>query len=781
MIPDSPVRSVAAPDRQQGFSLVLALSLVALLSIMLITYSLLTVNNARTSSATSRGSAGFYAAEAALNARADNIRTLFKSFRTPGGESPLPAGACVGANQGSEDMKCEETTIAGRKVQSYVQQSEDPYSIVVASGERFAGLTGEETPYTVRSQALNAAGNPEALANMTFRSRVVPLFQFAVFFDKDMEFDNTAKLSFTGPIHSNGNIFLDSGTGTDTSLTLEGQVTSAYDIYRRQKKDNICQGSVLIAAQDTSMVALPCSSAVDTPYTNDYYKTRYGGTVESNIGELDVPSIAALQPTPSAEYWQKADVRIVLKRKTAVSSTFTSANYDDFEPYFVSSTGQRLNVNCVDTAPNPVAKLLTPPQVAVSYSATFRDTREARYWDNSAQGNNPARSTKIMLDVNVRKLLSCIENSTNSSVLGVSGGLQNATEGGLVIYMTVDDRGAANSTVTSSLLAVPLTNGSNGAIAQSDAPVANNYGVRLWNADVLKAESGARPKGVTFVTDQAAYVQGDFNKALPSSVDWVPSAVLADSFNIVSEAWEEPATFWLSTTCVTLTRATAIVPPVVTAPTTCPATSAAAAAVTTAVSRTLYSDAVNIDGLTYYVYSTQGVADRKAGAGLLNNNTGLTSTLIPSMPLANTGNNIRVEGDLLSKMPLTYRQASETTVNTAILAGTATTVAERKIYDNLSSDLQSGGVHNMMRFHEEWGANGGNAKGIQKYNYRGSLVSLDQPQHAKGSFQVNTTTYNPPLRQWKFEENFRQSSKLPPLTPRFVYIKQENFTRDFAQ
>ncbi|PTA67662.1 hypothetical protein C8263_11145 [Deinococcus arcticus] len=127
------------------------------------------------------------------------------------------------------------------------------------------------------------------------------------------------------------------------------------------------------------------------------------------------------------------------------------------------------------------------------------------------------------------------------------------------------------------------------------------------------------------------------------------------------------------------------------------------------------------------------------------------------------------------------RLADDTTINAAILAGTATTVAERQIFNDLASDLQSGGVHNMMRFHEEWGANNGHPNGIQPYNYRGSLVSLDRPLHAFGSFRVGQPTYNPPLRQWRFEENFRQISKLPPLTPRFVYIKQENFTRDFEQ
>ncbi|GGM49325.1 hypothetical protein GCM10008956_26790 [Deinococcus arenae] len=759
--------------RQQGFSLVLILSLVALLSIMLITYSLLTVNNARTAKASGNSSAGFYAAEAALNARADRVRGLFKGFRAPTGTSPSQVNACTGTNLGSGDLQCETTVVAGRSVNSYVWRSENPYPITVPAGERFAGLIGEETPFSVRSQALNASGNPEAIATMTFRSRVIPLFQFAVFFDKDMEFDNTAKLDFSGPVHSNGNIFLDSGTGSDTSLTLRGQITAAVDIYRRQKRDDTCQGIVKIAAQDTNLIDLPCNGDINTPYTNDYYKTRYGGTVQSNIGRLEVPSIEALQPKASAEYWQKADLRIVLKKTSGVSNEVGT-----YQPYFVTSNGnQILAPTCISPLANPSVPL------AVSYSTTFRDTREARYWESIGK---PERSNKILLDIDVRKLLSCIESPVTGPLLGISDGLQNTTEGGLVIYMTVDDRGPAGSTVTSSLLNTPLNNGSNGAIAQSDPPAPNNYGIRLFNGSSILSLSGSKPKGVTFVTDQAAFIQGDFNNYASDNSNWVPTAILADSMNILSNNWVNPAPTgkhefigydsndsnsngWLSSTCWRRSNGTW------TNAAPCPAVNLYGS---TFSGRTLYKSikpVTNSAGISanYYVYDDADIANRFP-ISTFSLGSGTASSQAVSFTLENGK-------DIKSQYNLPDRLATETTVNAAILAGTATTAEEGKIYTNLNQDLQSGGVHNMMRFHEEWGGNGGHPNGIQKYNYRGSLVSLDKPQHVAGSFRVGAPTYNPPLRQWAFETNFRQSAKLPPLTPRFIYIKQENFTRDFQQ
>ncbi|MFC6661551.1 hypothetical protein [Deinococcus multiflagellatus] len=615
----------------------------------------------------------------------------------------------------------------------------------------------------MRSQALNAAGNPEAIANMTFRSRVIPLFQFAVFFDKDMEFDNTAKLEFTGPIHSNGNIFLDSGAGSDTSLTLRGQVTSAYEIYRRQKRDNVCQGVVRIAAQNTNLVDLPCNADVNTPYDKAYYRTRYGGTVEPNIGELDVPSISALQPTASAEYWQKADVRIVLKRLDGVNTN----NGTSWEPQFVNSTGQRLNpVGCTQLGTAPIT-LPTNPALgsAVSYTQSFRDTREARYWD-AQPAPGPTRSTKTLLEIDVKRLMDCIESPTNASILNISGGLQNSTEGGLVIYMTFDDRGG--STVATSLLSVPLTNGSNGAIAQANQPVANNYGVRLRNGDLIQATSGNKPKGVTFVTDQAVYVMGDFNSSSPTSSNWVPTAILADSFNVLSKNWlTTPANgrFLSATELAKNPSVSAYVSPDAYWKTSAGWQSAANGCANSLPSGAtpLYYGTEQIGTRTYCLYRDADMNARFATTDRPNavytGNPKVTSAQLSAPPTSN------FVGDEKSRLDLNARLADDTTINAAILAGTATTVAERQIYDNLASNLQSGGVHNMMRFHEEWGANGGHPNGIQPYNYRGSLVSLDKPLHAVGSFQVGQPTYNPPLRQWSFEENFRQVAKLPPSRP----------------
>jgi hypothetical protein len=112
------------------------------------------------------------------------------------------------------------------------------------------------------------------------------------------------------------------------------------------------------------------------------------------------------------------------------------------------------------------------------------------------------------------------------------------------------------------------------------------------------------------------------------------------------------------------------------------------------------------------------------------------------------------------------RQATATTINAAFLAGTASTGSEGAI-----GGAYSGGLENFPRFHERWTS--------VLLTYRGSLVSLGSPLHVNGPWTAQS--YNPPNRDWNYDTSFNNAANLPPITPRFVYLRQELFVRDFDQ
>jgi hypothetical protein len=73
-----------------------------------------------------------------------------------------------------------------------------------------------------------------------------------------------------------------------------------------------------------------------------------------------------------------------------------------------------------------------------------------------------------------------------------------------------------------------------------------------------------------------------------------------------------------------------------------------------------------------------------------------------------------------------------------------------------------GGVHNFLRYDEDWG----NAT----LNYLGSLASFYFSQQATGIYKCCNTVYSPPTRNYTFDTDFQSISKLPPGTPRFTDV-----------
>jgi hypothetical protein len=78
-----------------------------------------------------------------------------------------------------------------------------------------------------------------------------------------------------------------------------------------------------------------------------------------------------------------------------------------------------------------------------------------------------------------------------------------------------------------------------------------------------------------------------------------------------------------------------------------------------------------------------------------------------------------------------------------------------------------GGVHNFLRYLENWGG--------QALNYKGSMVSLFYSQYATGVFKCCGTVYSPPTRAYAFDTDFLDLAKLPPGTPRFRDIVNVGF------
>lgn len=86
-----------------------------------------------------------------------------------------------------------------------------------------------------------------------------------------------------------------------------------------------------------------------------------------------------------------------------------------------------------------------------------------------------------------------------------------------------------------------------------------------------------------------------------------------------------------------------------------------------------------------------------------------------------------------------------------------------------------GGIHNFLRFMEDWGGFGG---GQQQLFYKGSLVSLYWNAYATGTFKCCNMVYNPPDRQYTFDPLFQLPQNLPPGTPMFRNVDNLSYRQN---
>ena len=87
-----------------------------------------------------------------------------------------------------------------------------------------------------------------------------------------------------------------------------------------------------------------------------------------------------------------------------------------------------------------------------------------------------------------------------------------------------------------------------------------------------------------------------------------------------------------------------------------------------------------------------------------------------------------------------------------------------------------GGVHNFLRFLEDWGG----VSAQQSLYYKGSLVSLFYNTYATGTFKCCNLVYNPPSRQYTFDSLFSIPQNLPPGTPMFRNVDNLSYRQNYT-
>ncbi len=380
-------------------------------------------------------------------------------------------------------------TIPGYTFTTYKAELDPKVTVESITQGPFAGLTSMDQPLVV-SVSVESSSGARSTVEVNARTQAIPIFQFAVFYDKDLEILPGPLMNLRGRVHTNSDLYIDG----DAGLYLWDMVTSAGDLHLHRKASTggnsdglknyirLSDGTWVEAVKDTHAFG-----GDDDPNTfpsqdqdkafDDYSKSAWGHQIQTRASSivpmrLPIPDgmdpYAILQPCAGTEPATLAAVKyacqagLVIRVDGAIPKVLNGAG----------ATKVLMDANAVKFAPN-------------------------QFFDDREQSSNTGT------------LLTADNTNSNRDVIEIDvSKLTQAEYGNGIIYVTADSALAG------------------GLLAPQDL---RQYVVRVRGGTELK-------DALTIATNLPLYVMGDYNV---NDAKWQPSSFVSDAVTILSGAWDD--------------------------------------------------------------------------------------------------------------------------------------------------------------------------------------------------------------------------------------------------
>jgi hypothetical protein len=340
----------------------------------------------------------------------------------------------------------------------------------------FSGLWSLTQIVDVYAEA-SGQDNSSSAVVITAKAQAIPIFQFGIFYDKDLEITNGPRLDFAGWVHSNGSIYLSSN-----NQYFQDLITTPNQVYHDRKDRHLVRNGVYIQDASATDVQLTFDSR-DTPNANDF-RTASDAAFDNRlqtdaygVDSLKVPLPSGMDPITIMQPRSLSDGALETQAKFAWKADW----YIEVDMDALSDPGDLCaEILSTSARDDPIHVLPSLAQCQNIFTLTYDkwyEGREERYVD--------------IIDVNMSQLFSWAGSDTTR--------ITN------IMYITFSGTS-------------PDPNG------DGDYPV-----VRMINATSL-----GNP--FTIATRHPLYVQGNYNTS-----GWQPSALVGDAITFLSNAWSDGA------------------------------------------------------------------------------------------------------------------------------------------------------------------------------------------------------------------------------------------------
>ena len=386
-------------------------------------------------------------------------------------------------------------------------------SSATALNSQFAGLYGFAQPVEVAVSATpqGVGQNLTATVYQSMNFALIPLFQFAIFYNMDMEINPGAAMNVNGHVHSNNNIWL-TGASAGAPLTFSNEVDAAGTISNTAspldprypyRSGGLVYTTAGMPIEDYTSMNLPV-----------------GGTTNNNptnvLAILNLPPASLAPPNYSAAYSTNGMVYLANAVDIIITNAYNGTNGTMGTNIIAYYQNPNNSPNYITQIPGDV---IITNIVTGSGSSKTTNAITAYSWVTNATFYDYRESDQVQaVQIDVAKLNTWLA-STN-------------TRGGAT-YNTQNTGGST----------------SKGHVINS-IYVLNNVPRTITQLPAVRMVNGSRlpSAGLTVATPVPMYVKGDYNTTtngstyslnLGDTANTAPASLIADAITVLSSSWSD--------------------------------------------------------------------------------------------------------------------------------------------------------------------------------------------------------------------------------------------------
>ena len=237
MISDHPhiSSSAAEPNRgERGAALVIAIIVMALIAGIALATLAVVSNEAKIAGSDLKRTQAFYAAATGMEKMTSDFSALFSRTSNPTQAQLNTIAANFPVELRNEGYSPSQTLEMDLVALFRMRQSQgiinNAFPTVTLPHGPFAGLSASVAPYRLTSTVTHTNTGTQVALEREVNNYLIPLFQFGMFSDKDIELHPGPAFVFNGRIHTNGNLYLNGNVTLRDKVTVANELV--YDVLR---------------------------------------------------------------------------------------------------------------------------------------------------------------------------------------------------------------------------------------------------------------------------------------------------------------------------------------------------------------------------------------------------------------------------------------------------------------------------------------------------------------------------------------------------------------------